>query len=200
MFLSDFFFFCQSTATVFILRYCLMNTAVIPGLCRGIIIKLPPVIPVHNGLRLYRSLLIRPQRHAVIRHRHRPRGTPQIRMLIQVQTDDGTNLVVQCMIRIGPLKDTPFTPHNILPVSQEPHIVPIITVNRVFGHLSPVVIGICTVRTGMIRRETVPKAVCLPVHLLCRQQEYLVISVISKTVFRLLQPRKAVLDRGLLLK
>ena len=28
MFLSDFFFFCQSTATVLILRYCLMNTAV----------------------------------------------------------------------------------------------------------------------------------------------------------------------------
>ena len=28
MFLSDFFFFCQSTATVLILRYCLMNIAV----------------------------------------------------------------------------------------------------------------------------------------------------------------------------
>ncbi len=31
MFLSDFFFFCQSTATVLILRYCLMNTVVIAG-------------------------------------------------------------------------------------------------------------------------------------------------------------------------
>lgn len=31
MFLSDFFFFCQSTATVLILRYCLMNTAVTAG-------------------------------------------------------------------------------------------------------------------------------------------------------------------------
>ena len=30
MFLSDFFFFCQSTATVLILRYCLMNTALRP--------------------------------------------------------------------------------------------------------------------------------------------------------------------------
>jgi hypothetical protein len=37
MFLSDFFFFCQSTATVLILRYCLMNTAVNAGffLCTG---------------------------------------------------------------------------------------------------------------------------------------------------------------------
>ncbi|MCR4797283.1 MAG: hypothetical protein K5853_02425, partial [Lachnospiraceae bacterium] len=32
MFLSDFFFFCQSTATVLILRYCLMNTAVKTGI------------------------------------------------------------------------------------------------------------------------------------------------------------------------
>ena len=31
MFLSDFFFFCQSTATVLILRYCLMNTAIKNG-------------------------------------------------------------------------------------------------------------------------------------------------------------------------